>query len=86
LISKSNPTDADALLQALTAARAPLTPQELADRLHVADDARPAFNTELEELERAGRVVPTAPACCWSLPAPTSFQARCRAIATALDS
>ncbi len=57
MISKSNPTDADALLQALTAARAPLTPQELADRLHVADDARPAFNTELEELERAGRVV-----------------------------
>jgi ribonuclease R len=57
LTSKSTPTDGDALLQALTAARAPLTPQELADRLHVADDARPAFNAELEELERAGRVV-----------------------------
>jgi ribonuclease R len=45
------------VLQALTSARAPLTPQDLADRLHVTDQTRAAFNAELEELERAGRVV-----------------------------
>ncbi|HQR69172.1 MAG TPA: ribonuclease R [Burkholderiaceae bacterium] len=49
--------DSDALLHALTAARAPLTPQELAERLNVTDDARPAFNAEIEDLERAGRIV-----------------------------
>ncbi|HTN48362.1 MAG TPA: ribonuclease R [Burkholderiaceae bacterium] len=47
----------DAILQALTAARAPLTPQELAERMHLADEARSALSAELEELERAGRIV-----------------------------
>lgn len=45
------------MLQALTAARAPLTPQELSERLHVTDESRAAFNAEVEELERAGRIV-----------------------------
>ena len=49
--------DSDAILQALTSARAPLTPHELSDRLHVADEARSLFNEQLEELERAGRMV-----------------------------
>jgi ribonuclease R len=45
------------VLQALTSARAPLTPQDLAERLHVSDQSRAEFNAQLEELERAGRVV-----------------------------
>ena len=44
-------------MQTLTAARAPLTPQELAERMHIADEARAALSAELEELERAGRIV-----------------------------
>jgi ribonuclease R len=57
LITKQPRTDSDSILQALTTARAPLTPQELSERLHVDDDARGTFNDELEELERAGRIV-----------------------------
>jgi len=57
LITKKPTIDSDAVLHALTAARAPLTPQELAERLHVTDEARAAFNAEVEELERAGRIV-----------------------------
>jgi ribonuclease R len=59
LIQKNpNPAvDGNSILQALTAARAPLTPQDLAGRLHISDEARPDFNSELEELERSGRVV-----------------------------
>jgi ribonuclease R len=49
--------DSDAILHALTAARTPLTPQELAERLNLEDDARPVFHAEIEELERAGRIV-----------------------------
>ena len=49
--------DSDAILQALTSARAPLTPNELSERLNVADETRSLFNEQLEELERAGRVV-----------------------------
>ncbi|MGH6624745.1 MAG: ribonuclease R [Burkholderiaceae bacterium] len=48
---------AETILDALTAARAPLTPTELADRLHVSEDARQALATDLDELERSGRVV-----------------------------
>ncbi len=54
---KSSPIDGDAILQALTSARAPLTPNDLAERLHVADETRSLFHERLEELERAGRVV-----------------------------
>jgi ribonuclease R len=49
--------NSDAILQGLTSARAPLTPDELSERLHVADETRSQFNGLLEELERAGRVV-----------------------------
>jgi ribonuclease R len=49
--------DSDAILQALTSARAPLTPNELAERLHVAEASRAHFDSALEDLERAGRVV-----------------------------
>ncbi|MFO0146969.1 MAG: ribonuclease R family protein, partial [Betaproteobacteria bacterium] len=47
----------DVLLSALTAARSPLTPQELAERHGVADAQRTAFDAELVELERAGMIV-----------------------------
>jgi ribonuclease R len=49
--------DTDSILEALTAARAPLTPAELAERLAINADDRSSFNAELEELERAGRIV-----------------------------
>ncbi|MGE5713799.1 MAG: ribonuclease R, partial [Betaproteobacteria bacterium] len=49
--------DSEAILQALTSARAPLTPNELSERLNIADETRSLFNELLEELERAGRVV-----------------------------
>ncbi len=54
---KTTLTESDSVLRALTDARAPLTPQELAERLGVTDEARAAFNSEVEELERAGRIV-----------------------------
>jgi ribonuclease R len=57
LTPKQHLPDADTILQALTAARAPLTPQDLAERLRVDDDARATFNQTVEELERAGRIV-----------------------------
>jgi ribonuclease R len=57
LTLKQTHIDSDSILLALTAARAPLTPQELAERLHVTDDVRSGFNAEVEELERAGRIV-----------------------------
>ncbi len=47
----------DALLSALTAARSPLTPQELAERMDLGDAQRTAFDAQLVELERAGRIV-----------------------------
>jgi len=49
--------DTESILEALTAARAPLTPAELAERLAIGADDRSSFNAELEELERAGRIV-----------------------------
>jgi ribonuclease R len=49
----------EAIVESLTAARAPLTPADLAERLAIRDDdeSRAAFNAEIEELERAGRIV-----------------------------
>jgi ribonuclease R len=54
---KASRSDAEAIVQALTAARAPLTPAELADRLGIDIDRRETLNHELEELERSGRIV-----------------------------
>jgi len=45
------------ILEALNAARAPLTPEELAARLHIPRHARREFERALAELERAGDVV-----------------------------
>jgi ribonuclease R len=48
----------EAVLEALSAARAPLTPAELAERLGLrGDEERLGLNAQVEELERAGRVV-----------------------------
>ena len=56
--SKTPKQSAEAILEALTAARAPLTPADLAERLGVHDDeALSAFHAQVEELERAGRIV-----------------------------
>jgi ribonuclease R len=49
--------DAGRILDALNAARRPLTPDELAARLHVARPARRDFERALAELERSGGVV-----------------------------
>ncbi|MGH6609024.1 MAG: ribonuclease R family protein, partial [Burkholderiaceae bacterium] len=55
--TKINRTDSDSIVTTLTAARAPLSPADLAERLQIADDGHGAFNAQLEELERAGRIV-----------------------------
>jgi ribonuclease R len=47
----------DALLAALTQARSPLTPDELAQRLDIAAAQRAQFDADVAELERAGRIV-----------------------------
>jgi ribonuclease R len=49
--------DAGRILDALNAARSPLTPDELAARLHVARHARRDFDRALAELERSGGVM-----------------------------
>jgi ribonuclease R len=49
--------DAQRILSALNAARAPLTRDELAARLHLAHHARREFERTLSTLERAGEVV-----------------------------
>lgn len=49
--------DRDAILEALAAARAPLTPAELAARLDVSDRLRSSFDAEIALLEREGRVI-----------------------------
>jgi ribonuclease R len=54
---KASRIDADAIVHALTAARAPLTPAELAERLGVDTDTRDLLHDELEQLEKAGRIV-----------------------------
>jgi ribonuclease R len=55
--TKINRSDSDSILEALTAARAPLTPADLAERLQLGADDHGAFNDALEQLERAGRIV-----------------------------
>ena len=55
--SRSEAPDSRRILDALNAARAPLTPDELAARLHVPRHARREFERALGELERAGDVM-----------------------------
>ena len=55
--NKKTELPGESLLAALTAARSPLTPDELAGRLDLAPAQQTAFDAELTELERAGRVV-----------------------------
>jgi ribonuclease R len=57
LPNKKNELAGEALLAALTAARSPLTPEELAGQLGLMPAQRSALQAELAELERAGRVV-----------------------------
>ena len=54
---KISRTSSDAILEALSAAKTPLPPRDLAERLGVPTDEYEAFNREVEELERAGRIV-----------------------------
>ena len=54
---KINRTNSDSILEALTVARTPLPPRDLAERLGLAEDDHEAFDREVEELERAGRIV-----------------------------
>ena len=53
---KKNGTDPEQILAALSHARGPMTPMELAGRLEVGDRGE-EFDAALAELERAGRVV-----------------------------
>ena len=55
--SSRDALDSQRILGALNAARAPLTREELAARLHVPRHARREFERSLAELERAGDVV-----------------------------
>ena len=55
--SSRDAIDSQRILGALNAARAPLTREELAARLHVPRHARREFERSLGELERAGEVV-----------------------------
>ncbi|MEP6607247.1 MAG: ribonuclease R [Burkholderiaceae bacterium] len=55
--TKINRINSDSIVEALTAARAPLTPVDLAERLALASDDLASFNLQIEELERAGRLV-----------------------------
>ena len=55
--TKTNRTNSDSILETLTAARAPLTPADLAERMQLAAGDQGAFNAQIEELERAGRIV-----------------------------
>jgi len=53
---KKNGTDSEKILAALSHARGPMTPAELAEQLEVGDE-RAGFEAALAELEHAGRVV-----------------------------
>jgi len=56
--SAASPTATrDQLLAELTQARSPLTPDELAQRLSVIEETRAQFDSDVIELERAGRIV-----------------------------
>jgi ribonuclease R len=57
LTSKPQVPLREAILDALTHARSPLAPAELAQRLQIATRDDEAFEAELAELERAGRLV-----------------------------
>ena len=57
MITRTNRTDSDVILETLSSARAPLTPADLAERLQLAPDDNATFNAQIEELERAGRIV-----------------------------
>ncbi|MDQ3187678.1 MAG: ribonuclease R [Pseudomonadota bacterium] len=54
---KTNRINSDSIVDTLTAARAPLTPADLAERLELGPDDHGTFNQQIEELERAGRIV-----------------------------
>jgi len=49
--------DGDVIVNALSHARTPLTPDDLAQRLKIAEAQRIQFESDLTELERAGRIV-----------------------------
>jgi len=55
--TKGDELDREAIIDALGQARMPLTPAELAQRVHVSDGKRERFDAELGELEREGRVI-----------------------------
>jgi ribonuclease R len=57
LRAERSPPGAPEILQALNAARAPLTADELAAKLHIARHARREFERALTALERAGEVM-----------------------------
>jgi ribonuclease R len=54
---KSETLDREAIIEALAQARSPLTPAELAQRVHATELKRERFDSELAELEREGRVI-----------------------------
>ena len=55
--SAHTPLEGEAIVDALNHALVPLTPEDLALRLKLAEARRPQFEAELAELERAGRIV-----------------------------
>ncbi|HEU0204720.1 MAG TPA: ribonuclease R [Burkholderiaceae bacterium] len=55
--TKTESISRDAILQALAHARTPLTPEDLAARVHADAAARALFDEELNALEREGRVI-----------------------------
>ncbi|HYS14846.1 MAG TPA: ribonuclease R, partial [Burkholderiaceae bacterium] len=57
MTAKTETLDREAIIEALAQARTPLTPAELAQRLHATELKRERFDDELAELEREGRVI-----------------------------
>ncbi len=57
MTATQHPVDRDSIIAALSHARAPLTPGELAQRLKIAEAQQAGFEAELAELERSGRIV-----------------------------
>jgi ribonuclease R len=55
--TRTSRINSDSILEALTSARAPLTPADLGERLQLSADDHGEFNAHIEELERAGRIV-----------------------------
>ncbi|MFN9805502.1 MAG: hypothetical protein ACK56N_03595, partial [Betaproteobacteria bacterium] len=53
----AQPPSRDDILTEITRARSPLTPDDLAQRLKVADAARVQFDADVAELERGGKLV-----------------------------